>query len=301
MGTSELAPHVSATAVDLGRTCALAVRCQRDLQKCAATHRELFPAEVFDSAFFSALSLTTAFCSPWETAERLTMVNKAALWVFALDRLVDTVATSGAEIARIERDCLTVAGGTTSPAGTPLGRLLAEVRAELAGAPGFDRLHPVWERELRRMLSAMAREWRWSAKGALDGAPEPPTFDEYLDNADSFGSAFVNVSHWIFTGDARTEEELARLSAAGGEVQRYLRLLNDLATHRRELVLGDLNVLGLGVGRAKVTERMAGIARRARELIDALRPEFPRPAEYLDLQIGYNVGFYGGADYWGDR
>ena len=82
--------------------------------------------------------------------------------------------------------------------------------------------------------------------------------------------------------------------------QRYLRLLNDLATSGREREWGDLSALTLGAGRKEVIERMAGILGRCRALLEPLRAGSPRVAAYLERQIGFNTGFYGVADYWGE-
>ncbi|MEZ0075178.1 terpene synthase family protein [Planotetraspora sp. GP83] len=290
IGTGELA-----VASDLGRTCALAARSQRDLMRCAETYGELFPPEPFDAGFFSGLSLVGAFGSPWATAAQLRVVNRAALWVFAVDWLVDAVATSAGEVDALVHDCLAVADGDPPVGEAGITRFLADIRDELAAVPSFPVLRQIWADQVRRMLLAMAREWRWRSEATT------VTFDDYLGNADSCGSSFVNVSHWIATGDAWTAGHLGELREISGEVQRYLRLLNDMATHGRELEWGDLNVLTLGVSRTEVTGRMAELVARCRALIDPVRAGSPRTAAYLERQIGFNTGFYGLVDYWGER
>ncbi|WP_204015382.1 terpene synthase family protein [Sphaerimonospora thailandensis] len=279
-------------AAELGRTCALAARSQRDLIACADAYRELFPVRPFDPGFFSGLSLVGAFGSPWATPEELRAVNRASLWIFAVDYLADVVAGSAAEIDALVSDCLAAAGG--GDAGPPIARFLAEIRDELAVTPSFPVLHPIWLDQLARTLLAMAAEWRWKSGGTS------LTLDEYLDNADGCGSSFVNVSHWIATGDPWTLDHLDELREVSAEVQRYLRLLNDLATHGREIEWGDLNALTLGVGRDEVTARMREIVDRCATLLEPVRAGSPRTADYLERQIGFNTGFYGLVDYWGE-
>ncbi|WP_431912098.1 terpene synthase family protein [Nonomuraea jabiensis] len=272
-------------AADLGRTSALAVECARRLAAHAAEYPELFPARPFDAGFFHSLGLVGAFGSPWATAEELWAVNRAALWVFAVDLRVDHVATSREEVAALVGECLAVADGQ-APRGA-LTRVLAELRDGLSRDPR-------WRDQLERMLTAMLKEWEWRESGA------GPDLETYVANADSCGSSFVNLSHWLHTGDAWTLAHLDLVREAGDEVQRYLRLLNDLATYDREARWGDANALTLGARRDEVARRMAGHARTAAELIAPLHETSPRTALYLERQIGFNTGFYGVSDYWGE-
>ncbi|MEV4217597.1 terpene synthase family protein [Nonomuraea sp. NPDC049725] len=267
---------------ELGRTCALAVECARELARDAGRHPELFPAKPFDAGFYHSLALVGAFGSPWATARELRAVNRAALWVFAVDLLIDHVATSRDEVADLVGACLAVADGAEPR--TPATRFLAELRDE-AGSPA-------WRDQLGRMLAAMAREWDWRTG-------DRPDLATYLDNADSTGSSFVNLAHWNATGDPWTLANLDRVRAVGDEVQRYLRLLNDLATRDREAGWGDVNALTLGAGHAEVTARMGELSQRAVALIEPLRDTAPRTALYLERQLTFNTGFYGLADFWG--
>ncbi|WP_066937915.1 terpene synthase family protein [Microtetraspora fusca] len=310
-GSAGTAAKGFAAAAEMGRIAALAAAGGRDLRKCADAYGDLFLGKPFDPGFFAALAHVGAAGSPWETADRLRIVNRAALWVFAVDWLIDVTAKSADDVDRIVRDCLAAANGTAEAA-TPLTRLLVDIRDELASVPAFATGGPVWNAQLERMLMAMAREWHWNAARAETADPETrdgeaaerepilPDLEEYLGNADGTGSSFVNVSHWIFTGGPWTLEHLDELMAISAEVQRYLRLLNDLATYRRDVGWGDVNVLMLGVDRAEVSERMARLAERTGELLEPLRDVCPRTVAYLECQVGFNTGFYGGADYWGE-
>ncbi|MGK5741717.1 terpene synthase family protein [Micromonospora sp. URMC 103] len=285
-------------AAEQGRICALAAKGQRDLQRLAATHPELFSARPFDPALYTSISMAMAFSSPWCTTEELRFANRAVLWGFALDWQVDYLAKSREDVDRVTADTLAVVDGAEPAANDPLGRYLAELRDELAGAPGYAEARGVWRDEVRRTLAAMAREWDWREAVA---AGEPPSYEEYLDNADNLACTVVNVAHWIRTGDAGTHGRLPELIAASDEVQRVLRLVNDLATHDRDREWGDLNAITLVGDRAEVARRAAALTDRCRETLADLAHRCPREARYLTRQLGYTSGFYGSTDFWGSR
>ncbi|MEJ3744500.1 terpene synthase family protein [Actinomycetes bacterium KLBMP 9797] len=279
-------------AVESGRICAVAGQAQREMRAWAAAYPALFSAKAFDAALYSTLALATAFSGPWLDAGHQRMANRVALWCFGLDWLVDYVATTPDEARDVARRCLTAADGGPAANGDELALFLADIRAELAAAPGYAELGPVWRDELRRMLWAMVRECEWKA-----AAGRRPTFDEYLANADNLGFSFVFAAHWIFTEDGGGD--VAAVRAASWATQRVIRLLNDLATYDRDVSWGDLNALMLGVTREQVRERVAALAAEARALIQPVRVSQPRLADYLERQMEFCVGFYGVTDYWG--
>ncbi|GAA4531519.1 terpene synthase family protein [Nonomuraea ferruginea] len=271
-------------AFELGRTCALAAECDRDLRRCAQMYGGLFPGAAFGPEIYSALTLTSAFGAPWATAERLKVVNRAALWVLALDRLVDHTATTREQVNELIGDCLAVADGAAPRAAVT--RFLADLRDELATVQEFADLHWLWREQLGRTLAGMGKAWVWR-----DTAAEV-SLDLYIGNADSRGTCFVDLSHLIYAGDTWVRDHLEDLRPASEQVQRYLHLLGDLASYRRDLSWGGLNVLLLGVARADVNEAMTGLARDAGELIHGVRERSPRTATYLWRQIGFSAGYH---------
>ncbi|MFI7640736.1 terpene synthase family protein [Nonomuraea sp. NPDC049400] len=281
--------HELDEAFELGRTCALAAECGRDLRRCAQMYSGLFPAAAFGADDFSALTLSMAFSAPWASAARLKVANRAALWVLAVDRLVDHTATTREQVSRLTSECLSVADGAVPR--SAVTRFLADLRDELATVKEFDGLRWLWRDQLARMLAGMARAWVWRDTRAV------PTLDGYLDNADSRGSCFVDVSHWIYTADDWAKANLEELRAVSRRVQRYLHLLGDVASYRRDMSWGDLNVLALGVSRAEVSEAMAELARETAVLIEPVRARSPRTAVYLRRQIGFNAGLIGISGY----
>ncbi|WP_089156108.1 terpene synthase family protein [Micromonospora sp. NBS 11-29] len=283
-------PDPIAAAAEQGRICALAAHGQRGLRRAAAAHPELFPGEPFDATLFSSIASAMAFSAPWHTAEELAVTNRAVLWGFAVDWLVDHRATSRAEVDGISRTCLDVLDGAGSD--DPLGRFLAELRDDLADAPGYDALRGRWRTTMERTLDAMAREWTWRRSAR-------PTLADYLDNADNLAATVVNVAHWIHTGSASDGATLDRLIEVSDDVQRALRLVNDLGTHRRDVASGDLNALLLVDDPAEVERRFAEQVDHCRSRLARLADEVPREADFLSRQLGFTTGFYRHTDFWG--
>ncbi|MCT9933261.1 terpene synthase family protein [Planotetraspora sp. A-T 1434] len=278
-------------AAGQGRICGISLQCWQDVQRIAAKYPQLFPAKPFDPGFFAMLSLVNAFCSPEGTADQIRSVTRVCLWVYAADWQVDYVAKSRDEVEGIARECLSIGFGSDAP----LVRFLAEIYDDLATVPEFGPIEPIWRRQLEKFLTAMVKEWEWRSAG-----PEAlPTFEEYLENSDSVGASFVNISHWIFTRDSRTLGHLDELMAVGITVQRALRLLNDFAGYERELAWGDINALLLDLSPAEVRERLDVLIKNCLALVQSLKGLCPDAASYLERQIGFNAGFYGVADYWG--
>ncbi|MEU1813392.1 terpene synthase family protein [Micromonospora aurantiaca (nom. illeg.)] len=282
-----------AAASEQGRIYSLAAQGQSDLQQRAQAYPSLFPNPPVDDAMLSALALSTAFIAPWCTAEQLRVANRASLWVTAEDWQIDHAATTIDDVYSSVSACLAVADGATLDVGnSALGQFLAEIRDELATVVGFSELRPLWCEALRRLLTADAREWQWRQ------LQHRPSLSEYLDNADNYGATFVNISHWIFTADAETRSHLPDLIAASREVERILRLSNDLASYERDLRSGDLNALLL-VGKEEVSGQLRDRIKACRDLLHALESICPQEAVYLAREVGFTTGFYHGTDFWG--
>ena len=290
--TDGVTPDPLAVAAEQGRVCALAAQGPRGLRKAAAAHPELFPGDPFDATLFSSIAQAMAFSAPWHSAAELAVTNRAVLWGFAVDWLVDHQATSRAEVDRITGVCLDVLDGGAT--GDPLGRFLAELRDDVAAAPAWPALRGLWRDTMARTLDAMAREWDWRRTGR-------PTLADYLANADNLAATVVNVAHWIHTGSVSDAATLARLIEVSDEVQRALRLVNDLGTHRRDAESGDLNALLLVDDPAEVEQRFAEQVEHCRVLLAKLAGEVPREADFLSRQLGFTTGFYRHTDFWGVR
>jgi hypothetical protein len=263
------------------------------MREWSAAYPRLFAAAPFDAALHSTVSMAMAFSGPWFTAEQLSMANKACLWAFALDWLVDHVNTSADRLDDLVGRCLAVADGADPAPDDDLARMLGDIREQLEQAPAFPALRPVWRDELRRVLEAMAREWEWKTSHAT------PSLEEYLGNADNHGFSFVLTCHWIHTGGPDAAAATEQVREASRAVQRVMRLLNDLGSFDRDVSWGDVNVLLLGVPRPVVTEAVTALTGEARRLLGSLRDTHADLADYMERQMDFCASFYQVGEYWG--
>lgn len=302
MTAARLMPDITgqvAAAAEQGRICALAAAGQRDLRKQADRHPAIFGADPFDGALYGNIAMAIAFGAPWCTAEQLRITNRAVLWGFAVDWHMDVLATSRQDVERIIGGCLAAADGREVASDDHLAQLLAELRGDLATVPAFAELREAWRHQVELALAAMAREWEWRALQAEHG--KLPSLDEYLGNAANLACTVVNVAHWIYTGDADTHRHLDELVAASDEVQRVLRLVNDLGTYERDLRWGDLNAIMLVDDRSEVELLLDRLRDSCRDLLAPLERSCPTQAAYLARQLGFSSGFYRSTDFWGVR
>ncbi|WP_194293407.1 terpene synthase family protein [Actinomadura macrotermitis] len=283
-------------ALAAGRVCATAGEGARGMISWARRYPGLYgDANAFDATLFDTLSLASAFSGPALPAADLRMANLLALWAFALDKAIDRDASTRAEVDAVAARCLAAAKGDAPAPGDELAHALAGLRDELAAAPAYSRLAPVWLEDLERMLQGMAREWDWASASA-QGRSAYPTVAEYLANADNLGFSFVLTAHWITGGG---EGDVERVREASAAVQRVIRVLNDLGTYERDVRTNDLNVLLLDEDREQVQQRLAALTGEARGLIGRMREDEPVLGAYMERQMDFCAGFYGGADFWG--
>lgn len=287
------------TAVEHGRVSALAAQGHRELEQELSGYGDAFDAKPFDPALLSLLAHVGAYSAPWLRLPQLHTVNRASLWLFGVDWQIDRRAQTQAEVKDLVRRSLAVADGDDAAAGDGICRLLARVRADLAQCPGYAELVPAWRQELGNTLDAMAREQGWRLANASDRPL--PTVTEYLANSDNLGLSFVFVTLLIV--DGATAEAWrpgsGSLREATGETQRLLRLVNDVGTRKREAAWGDVNILQLGSLRSEVDADIRRRTRRCLQLFGTTRAARSEWTSYLERVIGFNMGLYGVADYWG--
>lgn len=271
--------------------------CQADLDQARERYRALFPSPPFSEKVTFGVAAAVTAQAPGCTTEQLRPSARTSLWIFGLDYIVDTLATEADQVEDTVRRCRDVADGGRPAPGDTLAQFLADLRDELAAAPAYGTLRPRWRGALERMLTAMVREWHWKTSGR-------PTLDQYLDNADNFGSTWVNITHWIATCDERILACLDELEEASQRVQQILRLYNDLATQERDRTWGengDLNALALVDGDEGAVQRtIDALLADCRRLLEPLRDRCPHGADYLHRQIEFSRNFYGRRrdDYW---
>ncbi|GAA2638990.1 terpene synthase family protein [Actinomadura fulvescens] len=282
------------------------MECAADLQRAIEARRDLFPAQPFDADFPFKLAAAIAGGAPGHTAQQLRMHARTSLWIFAVDWQIDYVTDSSDQVRDIADRCSRIAAGHEPDTGDSLTAFLGELRAELATAPAFSAFEPIWREELDRMLAAMMREWEWNALrntiASDPTSPGLPTLEQYLANADNFGSTWSNVAHWIAIGDPMVLAEIDELRRLSGYVQQALRLLNDLATIERDRgEWNDLNALMLA-DQTVVEQQIADLAAQFRLQAQPLQARCPQGAAFLRQQLEFSTSYYGvqRADYWGD-
>ncbi|MFI7632665.1 terpene synthase family protein [Nonomuraea sp. NPDC049400] len=278
-----------------GALSARAAECARDLRRTAASYPELFDTGEFADTPGQIANMMV-YGTPRHGTGMLRSPSQLALWIFPLDAAIDRDATQRSQVRAIVEECKDVIAGADPH--TPLTRLLADIRDDLAHAPAFGHLGPVWRTELAAMLDAMAREWDW--KTAARQTAAVPTLKEYLGNAANFGSTVVGVSRLISTDEPEaTREHLPAIIDAANATQRVMRLVNDLRTFKRDRQWADLNARMLGLDEHALLELIAD-ERKACDLeLDRLAQSCPGVAEDLRQQMMTTWGFYfNGSDFW---
>ena len=289
------------TVMEQARVCAKTVSLERDLHEVVTRHHDLFAARPLDAALVSSIAMSVAFTAPEYAGDQLRLTARTVLWVFAADWQFDHLAQTDDDVQVLVASCIAAANGNPcDDDGHPLALLLAEIRDELVSAPAFEAMGPMWRNEIERMVTAMAQEWRWTI--AFQAPPDlrrvAPTLDEYVANADNAGGVLVSVTHWTQLGDQNCLDHVDDLRAASREVQRAIRLINDLATYERDLRWGDLNALML-VSKTEVTARLNAVIESCHDLIEPLETTCPRQAVFLRRQLSFTAGFYQVSDFWG--
>ncbi|MEW1838364.1 terpene synthase family protein [Nonomuraea angiospora] len=274
---------------------ARAADCARDLRRTAACYPELFDTGEFADTPGQVANMMV-YGTPRHDPGVLRSPSRLALWIFPLDAAIDRDATQRSHVRAIVEECKDVIAGDDPR--TPLGRLLAHIRDDLAHAPAFGQLGPLWRTEVAAMLDAMAREWDW--KTAARQTAAVPTVKEYLGNAANFGSTCVGVSRLISTGEPEaTREHLPAIIDAANATQRVMRLVNDLRTFKRDRQWEDLNARMLGLDEHALRELIAEERRACDRVLDRLAQSCPGVAEDLRRQMMITWGFYfDGGDFW---
>lgn len=302
-------------AADAGRAAQVANQVQQDLLRQVGAYPALFASPAMQPVP-EVLAQAWSFGTPGYAADEVRAGARVSLWIFGLDWLVDHQATTADQVDAIVGRCMGVADALPTEAGDELAGFLAGLRADLAAAPAFAELAPVWREELRRMLHAMATEWAWKVQlgmapaarragppgiPAAAGMPASPpaTLEGYLAIADNFGSVLTHVTHWMANSDPSVLTHLEELRTASRLAQAAMRLANDLATTGREREWGDLNAIALGISAHDIGVRIGELAGQARQMLEPLRARCPRGATLVLQQMDWTLGFYGGGrDFW---
>ena len=137
-----------------------------DLAAIITRYPDLFPPHPFDHNFPARLAEMSIGCVPADTTPHPTY-TRHALWICALDYLIDHVATTTDQVQHLTDRCDHTAAGHRPHPDDHLTAFLAELRTDLARTPEFAACEPLWRSELHRMVGAMSREWHWKLRLAV--------------------------------------------------------------------------------------------------------------------------------------
>lgn len=277
-------------AASAGRICALAAQVEREAEAWLTRYDDLVEPELL-----GPLALAFAFASPWCTPAQLALHNHFELWVFALDKAIDSDAKSKDEVDGIVRRCAAVTEGLPHDPADQLATALADILGALRARPLWDSLGPLWISLAQRTFDGMAIEWTVAA--AVLAGEKTPTFEEYLANSDSCAFRLIRLTEWISVGDQHIPDHIDHLMTAAWHAEISSRLTNDLRTHERERDNIDLNALMLGIDEEEVRDRIAREELCCREAFGSLSPDVARPALSLQRILAFGNAFYETSDF----
>ncbi len=192
----------------------------------------------------SSMALLTAITSPRLTVSDSLAGMKIALWVFGVDDLADERRVSLTDLLKMaERAYLSAKNGTNGhDKNDELLTMLLEIRNDLSRFRLFEPLREYWAFSVRRLIEAMAQEYRYALSFNAEGAQTLPTLDEYLiEGLYSLGAPLWATSIWITQDDPSVLEQIELIDSATRHASRAIRLYNDFRTLDKELAEGNVN------------------------------------------------------------
>jgi hypothetical protein len=235
-----------------------------------------------------------AFAGPWLSSSQLLLSLQFELFVFGVDKLIDTDATSRREVEEyVESWTIVARGGIPREADRP-GVALEKIREQLSESTLWPALGGCWEQLFSATFRGMLEEWD-SAAALHDG--HAPTFDEYLANSDSCGFRIIRMTDWIASEEAAVRAHLEILMEASWHAEIASRLTNDLRSHAREKDHIDLNAIKLGAAPEQIVARADEARQKMTELLDPLLRRSVPPAVFLDRILRFGNAFYEIADF----
>jgi hypothetical protein len=266
---------------------AVAVVVQREADAWAARYPGLW-----NPALSTPLALTYALTVPWRRADELRLAVRFSHWLFWADDAVEAAERDSDVGALVERSGAVAAGACPS-AGDALGQALADIRRELVAKPLWPALGARWRESLVDTLTGYGTQ-RPMARAVARGLPTPSS-QEYLSLP--IGYEVCRVCFWLSAEDHTVLEHLDTLSIAIGDVDRALRIANDLRTHERERDRLDINLVKLGTDPATAARWMTDAITRADAVLQPLADRRVRAAVEISRHMRFVVGLYGATDY----
>jgi hypothetical protein len=276
-------------AGDAGRTCARAFLVQQAIKPW------LLDNDWIERGYVGPVTAAYAFAYPWLSVSQLALCVQFELWIFGADKLIDTDATSRADVVDLVARWIRVGQGEVPAVDDPPGLALTDLRRRFAESCLWPTLGERWERLFRRTFEGMIEEWD-GAVALMSGRPTP-TIAEYLANSDSCGFRLIRLTDWIVSADPSVGHHIRLLTAAAWHAEVSSRLTNDLHTHERERDQIDLNVIKLGYDVDDVVSLIDQETRTVDKVIAPLIDHSIGPAIALQRILRFGNGFYELSDF----
>jgi len=175
---------------------------------------------------------------------------KCSLWVFALDDEIDSGRVPELALPKILEECYLAASDVKAARPrSELARSLHELQQELAVAPSYELVYPLWATSLIRMIDGMMYEhWMQQRFRPLDYEDDLPPLAEYLHYArHSIAITHLWITGLILEADPTLEQVLPALYRLADQCALVIRLANDYSTYEREANEGGVNAIALRV------------------------------------------------------
>jgi hypothetical protein len=276
-------------AADAGRICARAFLVQQSIKAW------LLLNDWIEESYVGPVTAAYAFAYPWLSVSKLALCVQFELWIFGADKLIDTDASSRAEVLDRVTRWIRIGQGEVAAGDDRASLALIDLRHRFAESSLWAALGKRWERLFRQTFEGMIEEWDGAT--ALVSGCRPPTIAQYLANSDSCGFRLIRFTDWIVSADPSAADHINRLTTAAWHAQISSRLTNDLHTHERERDQIDLNAIKLGW---ELTDIVGLITRETRTLDELLAPLIDRsirPAAALQRILAFGNAFYECSDF----
>lgn len=275
-----------AAAEDLAPYALLSMRLLADLRAWSVGYGDDVAGKPLE-----AMALAVAAIAPWSDSAALRLAARTAVWLYAVDDLVDVRASSLAEVDEVLARCIAVVSKGARDESHPVFAALCDVQRELESKPLYCALEALWVRKFESCMLGMRYAWQVGR-----GEIPRPSIGEYLEHADSILKWITIVTLWAGTAGPDLPRHLGVLVPCADDVCVAVRLANDLATSARERREGIANATAL----ASPDWIRAELGRRRRRVRSGLGPlaagGYP-PAVILTRSVDWAMRFYDLADF----
>ncbi len=261
----------------------------------------------------SLMSLLTAMTSPRLTVPDSLAGVKISFWIFAVDDLADEQKISLANLLTIaEQGYLSAKNGTGSnDESDELTAMLLEIRKDLSRFRLFEPLLEYWASNVRRLVEAMAQEYRYSLLFNTEGAQALPTLDECLgEGLYSIGARLWASVVWITQDDPSVLDQIELIDTATRHASRAIRLYNDFRTLDKEIAEGNINSVivayykimgshevtmekGLAEARRYILQLADFFGQECYNTLEQIHTESRQVEETLSRLVAFHSYFYG--------